>query len=89
MEGTVYEYLSDALSKFAKDRGIYFRYEPLDKEHPDVWKFGFYDECRTWIYTRTFDAMALEQLMMHGRHYADYVVEDIRRHLLWKGVVMF
>lgn len=89
MDNTVYEYLSDALSKFAKDRGIYFRYEPLDKECPDIWKFGFYGERRTWTYTRYLDVTVLERLRMHGREYADYVVEAIRESLLQKGVIMF
>lgn len=86
---TMYEYLISVLSNFAKERGLIFRHAPLDSERPDEWTFGLYAPDRTWIYSRTFDADITEQLQIHGKVYADYVIEDIRQRLLKKGVIKF
>lgn len=87
MSTTVYAELCRELALFAKEHGLILKFDPIDKERPDVWGFKLYNKSRSWGYRRLFSALDHEMINMNKREYADMIVEDIRKELKRKGVI--
>lgn len=87
MEATVYEEICRELGVFAKEYNLDAVYDPIDKDNPDVWGVSIYNKERTWAYKRLFSESQLEMLNMDKYDIANFIINDIRKHLKEKGVI--